>query len=47
MTRITFVANRREYREPVGLEVGPSEPATEDGEEGEEGKIKALAAERD
>ena len=41
MTRITFVANRREYREPVGLEVGPSEPATE------EGKIKALAAERD
>ena len=31
------VANRREYRESVGLEVGPWEPATE---EGEEGKIK-------
>jgi hypothetical protein len=28
------VANRREYRESVGLGVGPSEPATE------EGKIK-------
>ena len=26
-----FVANRREYRESVGLEVGPWEPATEDG----------------
>ena len=26
-----FVANRREYRVSVGLEVGPSEPATEDG----------------
>ena len=26
-----FVANRREYRESVGLEVGPWEPATVDG----------------
>ena len=26
-----FVANRREYREAVGLEVGPWEPSTEDG----------------
>jgi hypothetical protein len=26
-----FVANRREYRESVGLEVGPWEPATEEG----------------
>ena len=31
------VANRRGYRESLGLEVGPWEPATE---EGEEGKIK-------
>jgi hypothetical protein len=26
-----FVANRREYREAVGLEVGPWEPVTVDG----------------
>jgi hypothetical protein len=25
-----FVANRREYRESVGWEVGPWEPATEE-----------------
>ena len=36
-----FVANRREYRESVGLEVGPWEPATVDGEDGEDGKGKA------
>ena len=28
------VANRREYRESVGLEVGPWEPATAEGEDG-------------
>jgi hypothetical protein len=35
-----FVASRREHRESVGLEFGPSEPTTE---EGEEGKIKRTA----
>ncbi len=37
LTALHYVANRREYREFVGSEVGPLEPATEDGEEG---KIK-------
>jgi hypothetical protein len=31
MTELHFVANRREYRGSVGLEVGPWEPATMDG----------------
>jgi hypothetical protein len=34
------VTNRREYGESLGLEVGPWEPATE---EGEEGKIKRTS----
>ena len=44
MTRTAFYRKSREYRESVGLEGGPWEAATEEGEEGEEGKIKAPTA---
>jgi hypothetical protein len=50
MTRTAFFANRREYRESVGLDVGPWEPATgrpsgdhEGGAEG--GQDKSTGAE--